>query len=84
LVANVISKFGYIVTNLKNFPACLCACQQSVKKMEKMSINVIQDDDRLCYDIYDSFTMEHFRLRQKMTLTTKIYCSRLYVRQCVD
>jgi hypothetical protein len=30
------------------------------------------------YDIYDYFTMEHFRLRQKMTLTTKIYCSRLY------
>jgi hypothetical protein len=31
------------------------------------------------YDIYDCFTMEHFRLRQRMTLTTKIYCSRLYV-----
>jgi hypothetical protein len=31
------------------------------------------------YDIYDSFTMEHFRLRQRMTLTTKIYCSRLYI-----
>jgi hypothetical protein len=30
------------------------------------------------YDIYDCFTMEHFRLRQRMTLTTKIYCSRLY------
>jgi hypothetical protein len=29
------------------------------------------------YDIYDCFTMEHFRLRQRMTLTTKIYCSRL-------
>jgi hypothetical protein len=33
----------------------------------------------ICYDIYDCFTMEHFRLRQRMTLTTKIYCSRLYV-----
>jgi hypothetical protein len=32
----------------------------------------------LGYDIYDCFTMEHFRLRQRMTLTTKIYCSRLY------
>jgi hypothetical protein len=32
------------------------------------------------YDIYDCFTMEHFRLRQRMTLTTKIYCSRLYVK----
>jgi hypothetical protein len=31
------------------------------------------------YDIYDCFTMEHFRLRQKMTLTTKMYCSRLYI-----
>jgi hypothetical protein len=32
------------------------------------------------YDIYDSFTMQHFRLRQRMTLTIKIYCSRLYTR----
>jgi hypothetical protein len=31
------------------------------------------------YDIYDCFTMEHFRLRQRMTLTIKIYCSRLYI-----
>jgi hypothetical protein len=30
------------------------------------------------YDIYDCFTMEHFRLRQRMTLTIKIYCSRLH------
>jgi hypothetical protein len=28
---------------------------------------------------YDCFTIEHFRMRQRMTLTTKIYCSRLYV-----
>jgi hypothetical protein len=28
------------------------------------------------YDIYDRFTMELFGLRQRMTLTTKIYCSR--------
>jgi hypothetical protein len=33
------------------------------------------------YDIYDCFTMEHFQLRQKMTLTIKIYCSRLYIRR---
>jgi hypothetical protein len=32
------------------------------------------------YDIYECFTMEHFRLRQRMTLTTKIYCSRLYIQ----
>jgi hypothetical protein len=31
------------------------------------------------YDIYDCFTMEHLELRQRMTLTIKIYCSRLYV-----
>jgi hypothetical protein len=31
------------------------------------------------YDIYDCFTMEHFPLHQRMTLTTKIYCSRLYI-----
>jgi hypothetical protein len=28
----------------------------------------------ISYDIYDCFTIEHFRLRQTMTLTTKIYC----------
>jgi hypothetical protein len=27
------------------------------------------------YDIYDCFPTEHFRLRQRMTLTIKIYCS---------
>jgi hypothetical protein len=32
------------------------------------------------YDMYDCFTMEHFRLRQRMTLTIKIYCSRLYAK----
>jgi hypothetical protein len=31
------------------------------------------------YDIYDCFTMEHFPLPQRMTLMTKIYCSRLYM-----
>jgi hypothetical protein len=30
------------------------------------------------YDIFDRFTVEQFPLRQRMTLTTKIYCSRLY------
>jgi hypothetical protein len=35
------------------------------------------------YDIYDSFAMEHFRLRQRMTLTTKIYFSRLYIYQAM-
>jgi hypothetical protein len=41
-----------------------------------MSYNVM-----IGYDIYDCFTMEHFRLRQRMTLTIKIYCSRLYMLQ---
>jgi hypothetical protein len=36
------------------------------------------------YDICDCFTMEHFQLRQRMTLTTKIYCSRLYVKTLSD
>jgi hypothetical protein len=31
------------------------------------------------YDIYDRFTIEHFLLRQRMTLGTKMYCSRLYI-----
>jgi hypothetical protein len=29
------------------------------------------------YEIYDRFRMEHFTLHQRMTLTTKIFCSRL-------
>jgi hypothetical protein len=39
-------------------------CQKNEKKM---TINVIQHDDRSY--IYDCFTLEHFRLRQRMTLT---------------
>jgi hypothetical protein len=38
-----------------------------------MSYNMV-----IGYDIYDCFTMENFLLRQRMTLTTRIYCSRLY------
>jgi hypothetical protein len=30
------------------------------------------------YDIYDRFTIKHFPLHQRMTLTTKMYCSQLY------
>jgi hypothetical protein len=46
------------------------------KKLQLMSYNMM-----IGYDIYDCFTMEHFRLRQKMTFTTKIYSSRLYVSE---
>jgi hypothetical protein len=45
------------------------------KKLQLISYNMM-----IGYDIYDCFTMEHFRLRQRMTLTIKIYCSRLYKR----
>jgi hypothetical protein len=67
---------------LKNFPCLIMPmstkCQTNEKKM---TINVIQHDDRLLYVcIYDCFTMEDCRLRQRMTLTTKIYCSRLYLK----
>jgi hypothetical protein len=35
-----------------------------------MTVNVIQHDMMMIgYDIYDCFTMEHLRLRQRMTLT---------------
>jgi hypothetical protein len=44
------------------------------KKLQLMSYNMMKG-----YDIYDCFTIEHFRLRQRMTLTIKIYCSRLYI-----
>jgi hypothetical protein len=50
-------------------------CQKIEKKLQLMSYNMMIGYD----DIYDCFTMEHFRLRQKMTLTIKIYCSRLYI-----
>jgi hypothetical protein len=36
------------------------------------------------YDIYERFTKEHFPIRQRMTLTTKIYCSRLYMQDYLD
>jgi hypothetical protein len=48
--------------------------RQKIEKKMTMSYNMM-----IGYDVYDCFTMEHFRLRQRMTLTTKIYCSRLYV-----
>jgi hypothetical protein len=44
-----------------------------------MTISVIQDDDKLSYDIYDRFTVEHFPLRQSMILTTSFFCSRQYI-----
>jgi hypothetical protein len=55
-----------------------------VKKGEKNGnwqlCNVIQQYNIMIgHDIYDRFTMEHFPLRQRMTLTTKIYCSGLHI-----
>jgi hypothetical protein len=41
-----------------------------------MPLNMIGYD---VYD-YDRFTMKHFPLRQRVTLMTKIYCSRLYIQ----
>jgi hypothetical protein len=39
--------------------------------------NVMQHDDRLCYDIEVRFTIEHFPLHQSMILTTSFFfCSR--------
>jgi hypothetical protein len=49
-------------------------CQKIRTKWQLMSYNMM-----IGYDIYDCFTMEHFRLRQRMTLTIKIDCSRLYI-----
>jgi hypothetical protein len=46
----------------------------SVKKLELMSYNMMID-----YDIYDRFTMEHFALRQRMTLTLK---TKFIARDC--
>jgi hypothetical protein len=37
-------------------------CQKIRKKCQLMSYNMM-----IGYDIYDCFTMEHFRLRQRMT-----------------
>jgi hypothetical protein len=38
-------------------------CQKNEKKRQLMSYNMM-----IGYDIYDRFTMEHFPLRQRMTL----------------
>jgi hypothetical protein len=62
------------LSQIKKIPCLIMPMSTKCQKNEKkMTINVIQ------HDIYDCFTMEHFQLRQRMTLTTKIYCSRLYV-----
>jgi hypothetical protein len=45
-------------------------CQKNGKKIRSMSYKGMIGYE---YDIYDRFTMENFPLRQKMTLTTKIY-----------
>jgi hypothetical protein len=63
----------------KKFPCLIkrmsTKCQKKwEKKLQLMSYNMM-----IGYDIYDCFTMEYFRLRQRMTLTIKIYCSRLYI-----
>jgi hypothetical protein len=59
----------------KTFPCLIMLmstkCQKNEKKITLMSYNMM-----IGYDIYDRFTMEHLRLCQRMTLTTKIYCSR--------
>jgi hypothetical protein len=36
------------------------------------------------YDSSDRFTMDHFRLRQSMTLTTSFFCSRQYKKCKLD
>jgi hypothetical protein len=44
---------------------------QSVKKMRK-KLQLMSYDMMIGYDICDCFTLEHFRLRQRMTLTIKM------------
>jgi hypothetical protein len=46
-------------------------CQKNVKKIT-MSYNMM-----IGYDIYDIYA---FSIASKMTLMTKIYCSRLYIK----
>jgi hypothetical protein len=50
----------------KKFPCLIMPmstkCQKIRKKCQLMSYNMM-----IGYDIYDCFTMEHFRLRQRMT-----------------
>jgi hypothetical protein len=45
---------------------------QSVKKKMRKKLQLMSYDMMIGYDIYDCFTMEHFRLRQRMTLTIKM------------
>jgi hypothetical protein len=48
-----------------------------VSKKEKER-QLMSYDMMIGYDICERFTIEQFPLHQRMTLTTKIYCSRLY------
>jgi hypothetical protein len=41
------------------------------KKMRK-KLQLMSYDMMIGYDIYDCFTLEYFRLRQRMTLTIKM------------
>jgi hypothetical protein len=45
---------------------------QSVKKKMRKKLQLMSYDMMIGYDIYDCFTLEYFRLRQRMTLTIKM------------
>jgi hypothetical protein len=62
------------------FPCLIIPMSTKCQKNEKKKLQLMSYNMMIDYDIYDRFTMEHFPLRQRMTLTIKIYCSRLYYR----
>jgi hypothetical protein len=49
-----------------------CLIMPKVSKKMRTKLQLMSYDMMIGYDIYDCFTMEHFRLRQRMTLTIKM------------
>jgi hypothetical protein len=49
-----------------------CLIMPKVSKKMRKKLQLMSYDMMIGYDIYDCFTMEHFRLRQRMTLTIKM------------
>jgi hypothetical protein len=43
-----------------------------VSKKKRKKLQLMSYDMMIGYDICDCFTLEHFRLRQRMTLTIKM------------
>jgi hypothetical protein len=62
------------LSQIKKFSLPDYAHVNKVSKNEKNKRELMSHNMMIGYEVYDRFTMEHFTLRQRMTLTIKIYC----------